>query len=218
MKQFTIENEEKQRILEMHKYATQKNYLNVISESEKGLITEVTTLTTDELKGLDQMAQSSIDKKKLDFMFTKPDGKNQFSIRPLVVGAKTLTYELIPPQSMPSVELVTVGYKGCFTVRVKKGELPSLVSNMFALQKLLGDENVMVLRKGTKIAEKPIFGTFSFDNKAHGYENDDDTVLQLFTCASYDNLMKFMNMLRSNKWLSAQSKIPGGVTVGIRLV
>ena len=71
---------------------------------------------------------------------------------------------------------------------------------------------------GTKIAEKPIFGTFSFDNKAHGYENDDDTVLQLFTCASYDNLMKFMNMLRSNKWLSAQSKIPGGVTVGIRLV
>ena len=38
MKQFIIENEEKQRILEMHKYATQKNYLNSISESETGKV------------------------------------------------------------------------------------------------------------------------------------------------------------------------------------
>ena len=46
MKQFIIENEEKQRILEMHKYATQKNYLNSISESETGkvIVNEQTTL------------------------------------------------------------------------------------------------------------------------------------------------------------------------------
>jgi hypothetical protein len=218
MKKFIIEEQEKSRILNMHKEATEKHYLNIITESEKGLITEVTTLTTDELKGLNSMWQESKKNGEIDFMFVKPSGKNLFSIRAKNSSLfnKDLTYLLIPPSSMPSVELVGVNSGGCFHIRIKKGELPVGVRSMRVLETLV---TVNVVNNTTKKLEPPKFSYLSFDNEAHGYEKDEDTILQLKTCASFENLMKFADKLKSNGWKGAQSTVPViNLTAGISLV
>jgi hypothetical protein len=58
-----------------------------------------------------------------------------------------------------------------------------------------------------------------FDNEAHGYENDGDTVLQIKTCASFENLMKFADKLKLSGWKSAEANVPmTDINASIRLV
>jgi hypothetical protein len=59
MKQFIIENEEKQRILNMHKEATEKHYLKNLSESETGKVIVNEQLTLLNIPSLNIMMAGS---------------------------------------------------------------------------------------------------------------------------------------------------------------